>query len=74
MRREKGLYVLGRIHLTIETTDRVKKAFEVHGNHIKEEVLALSVTFAPCEGEEKELNGEVTTIAIERAQEKSHLV
>lgn len=64
MRREGGFDVTDRVHVKIETTDRVRKCFEMFGDMINGEVLALSVDFSPCEGTEWDLNGEPAKIAL----------
>lgn len=64
MRRESGLAVTDRIHVVIDTTDRVKGCFTKWGDYIQGEVLALSVEFSKCEGEEWDLNGEPARIVI----------
>ncbi len=65
MRREGGFDVTDRIHLTLQTTPRVQKSFEEHGDYIKQEVLAKTVAFSECDGTEWDLNGEKTIIKIE---------
>ena len=67
MRRETGLEVTDRIHVKIETTDRVKQSFYTFEEYIKGEVLALKVNFVSCEGSSWDLNGEPTKIVIEKA-------
>jgi len=66
MRRDLGFEVSDRIQLTLQTTPKVKESFEVHGDYIRNEVLATQVTFADCEGQEWDLNGELAVIKIER--------
>ena len=67
MRREAGLEVSDRIHLKLETSDRVCRAFDVFGKLIQNEVLALTVAFGPCNGQQWDLNGEDTKIEIIKA-------
>lgn len=67
MRREAGLEVADRIHLKLQTTNRVSKAFDLFGKGIQNEVLALSVAFGPCDGQQWDLNGEDTKIEIIKA-------
>lgn len=64
MRREEGFLVTDRIVLQLKTTERVKKAFEIHRDYITHEVLATQVHFNSVEGTEWDLNGEPTTIAL----------
>jgi isoleucyl-tRNA synthetase len=66
MRRDAGFAVTDRIHITLDTTPKVKQALEVHGDMIRSEVLALSVRFEPCQGTAWDLNGEPATIALEK--------
>ncbi|MDN3508155.1 MAG: class I tRNA ligase family protein, partial [Simkaniaceae bacterium] len=64
IRRNSGLEVTDRIAVILETTDRVKEAFAVHKDYICHEVLATKVDFTTCDGEEWDLNGELTKIAL----------
>ncbi len=66
MRRDLRFEVTDRIELTLDTTDRVKDAFEKWGEYIAGEVLAESVEFKSCEGQEWDLNGEKAVILITR--------
>lgn len=68
MRRDAGLDVTDRIHVKMQTTNRVKESFERFNEYICNEILALSVIFVPVvNGTEWDLNGELTTIALEKA-------
>ncbi len=64
MRREKDFQVTDRIHITIETTDKVQSAFSNYHDYIAGEVLAVDVQFASCEGDLVDLNGEETKILL----------
>ena len=64
MRREAGLAVTDRIHVKMQTTERVQHCFKLYGDVIRDEVLALSVEFGPCEGTPWDLNGEPTIISL----------
>jgi isoleucyl-tRNA synthetase len=64
MRREEGFSVTDRIVIQLKTTERVKKAFELHRDDIMHEVLATQVNFDCVEGTEWDLNGEPTMIAL----------
>lgn len=66
MRRDSGFDVTDRIHIVLDTTDRVKECFKKYGDMINGEVLALSVTFGPCDGISWDLNGEPARIALSR--------
>ncbi|MFT4553536.1 MAG: isoleucyl-tRNA synthetase [Chlamydiales bacterium] len=68
MRRDSGFDVADRIYIQIDTTDLVRECFEVHGDYIKGEVLALGVSFEFCkEGIEWDLNGENSVIYLTKA-------
>ncbi|MFN4173476.1 MAG: DUF5915 domain-containing protein, partial [Parachlamydiaceae bacterium] len=64
MRREEKFDVSDRIRVEIETTDRVKKAYEIHKDYIVNEVLAKEVSFVANEGTEWDLNGEPTRLLV----------
>lgn len=64
MRRESGLDVTDRIRVKIDSTDRLKECYRVHGDFINNEVLCKEVTFGACEGTTWDLNGESATIAV----------
>ena len=64
MRREVHLAVSDRIHVVIQTSDSVRKSFEMFGEFISQEVLATKVSFESCEGVVWDLNGEAATIVI----------
>lgn len=66
MRRERNFDVTDRIQMTIQTTPKVLESFDRHGDYIRHEVLATEVTFADCDGQEWDLNGEPAVIKIER--------
>lgn len=68
MRRDNGYAVTDRIHVTINTTERVQKCYEIHKEYIDDEILALSFSFnGTTDGQEWDLNGEKTVILLERA-------
>jgi isoleucyl-tRNA synthetase len=64
MRRDEGFEVVDRILVSLDTTERVKRAFELHEDYITHEILATGVAFEPCEGAEWDLNGESARILI----------
>ncbi len=64
MRRELGYSVTDRIVIQLKTTERVKKAFQLHRDYIVHEVLATQVQFDCSDGTEWDLNGEPTLIAL----------
>lgn len=65
MRREAGFEVSDRIHVSMETSDRVKACFDLYKEYICGEVLALSVSFDRTDGTEWDLNGEKAKIALQ---------
>lgn len=67
MRREADFAVSDRIHVCMETTPRIQECIKVHGDYIRNEILAISFEFGHCEGTMWDLNGEETTIAIKKA-------
>lgn len=68
MRREAGLDVTDRIHVKMETTERVKSAYSHYEDYIQSEVLALSVKFdASVDGTEWDINDEPAKIALSKA-------
>lgn len=64
MRRDAGFAVTDRIAIELSTTDRVKKAFEIHKDYILHEVLGTQVVFECLDGTDWDLNGEPTRIGI----------
>jgi isoleucyl-tRNA synthetase len=64
MRREEGYAVVDRISVKLQTTERVRACFELHKAYIMHEVLAVHVSFEPCEGTSWDLNGEPTVILL----------
>lgn len=64
MRRDAALAVTDRIKIQMQATDRVKTAFKLYEDYIRQEVLAVDVQLAPCQGTEWDLNGEPTVISI----------
>lgn len=67
MRRDAKFAVSDRIHLKMETTQKVREAFKLHEDWVKNEILALSVDFADCNGDEWDLNGEPAKIIVSKA-------
>jgi isoleucyl-tRNA synthetase len=66
MRREKDFAVTDRIHLKLQSSAEVKAAFELHRDYICHEVLAISFSFEPCQGEAWDINGYPTVIEVQR--------
>ncbi|MBP9842124.1 MAG: isoleucine--tRNA ligase [Simkaniaceae bacterium] len=67
MRRNEKFEVTDRIHLKIQTTPRVKEAFEKHKVYICHEILATQVEFMECSGQPADLNEEPTWIEMNKA-------
>ena len=70
MRREMGLEVTDRIAVTLQATPKIEQAFAHHRDYITHETLAKKVHFGPTEGEEWDLNGELTKISIVPSKER----
>jgi len=68
MRRDAGFAVSDRIHVQIDTTDRVKKCFDTHQDYIKGEILAIEFSFEKCAGKQWDLNGELAMILIKKTR------
>jgi isoleucyl-tRNA synthetase len=64
MRRDGGFAVTDRIVIQMQTSLRVKTAFQAHRDYITHEVLATQVLFDCPEGTEWDLNGEHCLMAI----------
>ncbi len=67
MRREAGLEVTDRIHVKIQSTERVRYCYDKYAAYIQGEVLALKVDFIECDGAEWDLNGESAKIAVAKS-------
>ena len=66
MRRDQKFAVSDRIQMTIDTTARIKQAYEIHREWICGEVLATTVSFRHCQGVNWDLNGEAAMIEISK--------
>ncbi len=64
LRKEAGFLIIDRIVLHLSTTDRLKKAFELHRDYIMHETLITEVLFSCDEGTACDLNGEVAVISL----------
>lgn len=67
MRRDADFAVTDRIHVRIQTSERVKTCFEQFKDYICSEILAVDVQFGECAGTEWDLNGEPAQISIKKA-------
>lgn len=68
MRKSLGLEITDRIRVTLDTTERVKKAFYSHADYITNETLITDLTFDSCEGISIDLNGESAIIDLKLAK------
>jgi len=66
MRRESNFDVTDRIKICMSTSERVQKSYRIHQAYIDQEVLAIDMTFATCEGVTWDLNDETAIISLER--------
>jgi len=64
MRKQADFEVTQRIAVTVEAGAEVRAALEAHEAYVKGETLALSLGFAPVDGEKTDLNGRAATIAV----------
>lgn len=64
MRKEEGFLVTDRVQMQMQTTERMKKAFDLHRTYILHETLTTHVDFSCPEGTTWDLNGEMTTISL----------
>jgi isoleucyl-tRNA synthetase len=67
MRKDQGFAVTDRVHLSIDATSDIIKAFETHKDYIMSEVLALSVQFKKCLGVAWDINGNRAIIEVNKA-------
>ena len=67
MRRDANFAVTDRVRVCLGTSDKVKKALHIHGDYLKEEVLAVELDYQFKSGSTQwDINGEPTAITIER--------
>lgn len=65
MRRDAGFAVTDRIRVQMESSPKVKKALRIHGDYVKEEVLAVEITYGKA-AQTWDINGEPTAIEVEK--------
>lgn len=71
MRREANFAVTDRVHVYLSSTDRVYKALQLFDKYIREEVLAIEISYVQHPGSIVwDINGELTSIAIEKVLKK----
>ena len=68
MRKALGLQITDRIRVTLDTTEKVRKAFHSHAEYIINETLIIDLAFDSCRGGAIDLNGESTKIELELAE------
>ncbi|MCH9627139.1 MAG: Isoleucine--tRNA ligase [Chlamydiales bacterium] len=67
MRRQANFLVTDRIRMQIGASERVKRALQIHGDFVKEEVLAVEMDFgSSTDSTQWDINGEPTAILIEK--------
>lgn len=66
MRREMDFAVTDRIDVKIQTAPGVRKAFEAHRDYICHETLTVSFDFMSVSGEEIDINGHPTVMALQK--------
>jgi len=66
-RKDAGLEVSDRINLAISGGDAARAAIAAHGDFIKSETLALSLTEAADGGSSSEIGGDTVTISVKKA-------
>lgn len=71
-RRNENFDVTDRIYLHIMPTEKIKRAFDVFGSYIRGETLTVDTIFQKSDkGTEWDLNGEMTTIYVEKSEATS---
>ncbi len=68
MRREANFAVTDRVKVCLGATDRVKRSLALYGDYVKEEVLAVEMSYGQSvQSQQWDINGEPTAISLERA-------
>lgn len=67
MRKNEGFEVTDRIHVKIQSTEKVKASFQTYREYICHETLINTVSFENCLGSEWDLNGEKAVINLTKA-------
>ena len=67
LRKETGLEITDRIHVTISPDEKVEKAVSGFGDYIKSQVLALDITLADNDGAEVEIDDMKISIKVVKA-------
>ncbi|MCH9609003.1 MAG: Isoleucine--tRNA ligase [Chlamydiales bacterium] len=67
MRKQGGLAVTDRIDLELAASEKVKESLAIHGDFVKQEVLAVELRFGnPSNSTPWDINGEPTSIALQK--------
>ena len=67
LRKESGLEITDRIHVTLAPNEKVEKAVAGFADYIQSQVLALDITLADNDGTETEIDGFMINIKIVKA-------
>ncbi|MGN0853895.1 MAG: isoleucine--tRNA ligase [Kiritimatiellia bacterium] len=67
MRKEADFEVTQRITIAVEADEAMRAALEKHADYVKNETLAVAITFGPVAAAVEDLNGHATKIAIVKA-------
>ncbi|WP_337558696.1 DUF5915 domain-containing protein, partial [Prevotella sp.] len=67
LRKETGLEITDRIHVTITPCEKVEKAVASFADYIQSQVLALDITLADNDGAESEIDDFKINIKIVKA-------
>ena len=66
LRKDSGLEIVDRIHVTIAENDQVVAAVNAFADYIKGQVLADSITVAPNDGTEVEFDDFAVNIKVDK--------
>jgi isoleucyl-tRNA synthetase len=66
LRKTEGFEIVDRIEIQVDTTQKIKEAFEKYLDLISHEVLAVKVLFESSNGVEMEINGEKAIISLKK--------
>ena len=67
LRKETGLEITDRIHVTLAPNEKVEKAVAGFADYIQSQVLALDITLADNDGAETEIDDFMINIKIVKA-------
>jgi isoleucyl-tRNA synthetase len=66
LRKELGLAITDRIRLTLTPHQALEKALSLHQAMVADDILAVSIIFAPNQGIDIDLNGEIVAAHLEK--------